>query len=156
FVYADGNVIWNPDGRDYERRLNARGLDLVRAGKLDPRQILVTRKVQNGVTVDAYAFGATGVHQHAQLWSDPTATPYVPHASALCFVSPIGVDATRVAAQIPPPARALLEGTQRRYPLNIGTASWGAPPVPSTECFELTPALLSRFGQTLPSTEIAP
>jgi hypothetical protein len=158
FVYGDGRVIFSPHDAAFlpmgatrfsvaERHLSPRGLQLVRAGKLTAKRLLLDpiyvpvkdRKVQP--------------HGRSELWVEPTARSFEPskyaigvgfgadHASAL--------DTTRAIAQLPPPAQALLAGKQRTCNPHTGTGDWSGPSGPPTECFEITPAEHATFWQIL-------
>ena len=163
FVYADGRVIWQPDGGVFldadgrvtgpgagccspgdrgprpeyvpvERRLSARGVELVRTGKLDPKRFLVTRDVDREGRI-SIQFGTI---ERKGLWAEPTARVYEPSKFAIC---PSSTDGTLFGFTVPAPAWALLDGKLRTYDPSIGTASW-SPSIETApmDCFEVTAA----------------
>jgi hypothetical protein len=179
FVYADGRVVWNPDvgvfldaerrvtgtgqgccspGDDgprpenvgVERRLSARGVELVRAGKLHPKRFLVTRDVDREGRI-SIQFGSI---ERNGLWAEPTARVYEPSKYAVRFPWLEGAPDS-VVDQLPPPAQALLRGKQRTYDPSIGAASWSLAQGQLIEAFEVTAAeaatLRQIFGDELAS-----
>jgi hypothetical protein len=177
FVYADGRVVLklesgvflDADGRmtgngegcctpgddgprpEYvavERRLSARGLKLVRTGKLHPKRFLVTRDVdREGRILIEFAGGETGIYQRKGLWAEPTARVYEPSKYAIC------PGTTDTLGLLPASAQVLLNGKQNTYDPNIGTANWGVPPGPPMECFEVTSAEFSTLQQLMPPSQ---
>jgi hypothetical protein len=166
FVDTDMGEIWYPGRRArypgtrvrpegvfryavIERHLNPRGLDLVRAGKLDPKHLL-----RNWDHVDREGrihWVRQLLYQREELWAEPTAQTYEPAKYAICYTGNQGdsTNARDVVGELPAPAQALLNGKQRTYDPNIGTASWGFPPGPLTECFEVTAAESATLYQIL-------
>jgi hypothetical protein len=173
FVDTDKETIWYPGRRArypgtrvapegvfrdtvIERRLSPRGLDLLRAGKLDPKHLL-----RNWDHVDREGrihWVRRLLYQRPELWAEPTARIYEPSKYAICptSLSPGGSFGTTDAlAQVLAPARALLDGRQHTYDPSIGTASWPRPdntPAPHNtpaECFEVTAAEASALYQIL-------
>ena len=182
FVYTDGRVIWHPDSgiyldedgrlvgyptawnsdtselhlayRDVERRLNQRGLELVRAGRIVPRELLSSILFLSKEEIDAYPEIITRVPTTLELWAEPTPTLYEPSHYAVCFIRPndsspdalpVPVDATQGAALLPAPAQALLHGTEQHiYGPNIG-APWPGPQA----CFKVTSAETTSLLQML-------
>jgi hypothetical protein len=152
-IYGDGRVLLPPDVESYlrkggvlkdvvvERHLSRRGLDLVRAGKLDAKNIWPRP------------------YRRKELWVEPTARIWKPAKYALCphhNSGPVSLNATDVVDELPAPVRAVLDGKQRRiHDPSIGIAHWAVPWTASgklpmkTDCFELTAAETSTLGQML-------
>jgi hypothetical protein len=185
FVYADGRVIshpdigvwldaagrpvgysagwqvgapeWHHEYRDIQRRLNQRGLELVRVGRIVPTDLLSSIISLSKEELDAYAekISRTPIVT-SDLWAEPTATVYEPSHYAVCFLGPnklspaappVPSDLAQGVAQLPAPAQALLHGKeQHNYDPSIDAAS-SLPPRP---CFKITSAeatsLLQMFN----------
>lgn len=129
YVYEDGRVLWRTDGdeRIVEQRLSPHGLDLVRAGEIEPASF-----VGGQATIPAGA------------WSDPSPDEYRPTRYAICPVQSSrtgGTDrgADEIAARLPPAVRAQVHGTARPFTHGDwgGTAGPGGPASVQT-CFILT------------------
>ena len=139
------NGVPAPDGEfryeAIERRLSPHGLELVRAGKLTPRQFL-----------DSYP----DPHRVEELWAEPTARLYEASTYAICHTP---ADLAPASAQLPASAQALLSGKQRTVDPKIG---WSSEPMPGdlemvaelelafpSDCFEVTAAEASTLYQIL-------
>lgn len=109
YVYDDGRVVWWPDpavrGAGMQgilvQRLTPNGLELVRAGVIAPRTLLVDR---DDVPLDA--------------WSDPTPDEYLPSKYALCTITVTDNVATiydvgAIRDRLPLYLQTLLRGTER-------------------------------------------
>jgi hypothetical protein len=113
YVYDDGRVVSYPDSHASLRegteplqgivvqRLTPNGLELVRAGVIEPRTLLVDR---DDVPIDA--------------WSDPTPDEYLPSKYALCHnegTDRVGVigDVSAIRDRLPLDLQTLLRGTER-------------------------------------------
>ena len=126
-----------------ERHLSPLGLELLLAGQLDLK----------GLLVGPYPYS------RRELWIEPTARVYQPSTYALCPMTEGGsrsipANATDVVDELPTPVRPVLDGKQRIYDPTIGTAHWefpGTPGMPGTpmECFELTAAETSTLYQII-------
>jgi hypothetical protein len=101
-VYADGRVLSSDDFgvpgsvRFLERRLSPEGVELVRSGAIQARDLLpsVVREIP------------------ASAWADREAKPYVPARYGLCFrLVDIPLDVEAVLNQLPESAQALLRGS---------------------------------------------
>jgi hypothetical protein len=143
---ARSNGVPSPYGDfryvNIERHLSPLGLELLLAGQLDMK----------GLLVGPYP------GSRRELWVEPTATLWEPTAYALCPSRPIGgggisVNATDVVDELPEPVRAVLDGKQRSYDPSMGTADWEFPGTASglgmTDCFELTAAETSNLYQII-------
>jgi hypothetical protein len=136
--------------RDVERRLNQRGLELVRAGRIVPTDLLSSIVSLSKEEMDAYVEMLSGAPiGTSELWAEPTPTMYEPSHYAVCFFGPnelspvapsVPFAATQGAAQLPAPAQALLHGTEQHiYDPDIG-APWSLLPSPPHACFKVTSA----------------
>jgi hypothetical protein len=151
-VIPGGPPAFFPEGeyRDaiLERRLSARGLALVRAGKLDPRYFLVNWNVDR----DGQLHRVRYHYQRRELWAEPTGRVWEPSKYAVCPSAVVGgpPGTADAVAQLPAPAQALLNGKQHTYDPNTGTANSGGPSGPPMECFELTAAEFSTLQELMP------
>jgi hypothetical protein len=163
---------WTPEGefgyRNIERRLSARGLDLVREGKIDVKHLLVQPGEQWPAEIPRRPADLKSwpvviqLWLRPELWAEPTARVWQPSTWAIGFQwqdSPVEtVDVTRALEQLPASAQALLTGKRRTCNYaNAGNAHWPFQPggVP-TECFELNAAELAALWPSLdPNTSIA-
>ena len=165
FVYADGRVLFQSeavampkevtgDGIN-ERHLSPRGLDLVRAGKLHPADLLANSWVDRGEGWVRIKPAGRRLHQREELWVEPTTREWEPTKYVLCPSLAIGggsvsLNATDIVDDLPAPVRAVLDGKQRIYDPSIGTAHWDFPAaVGMTDCFELTAAETATLYQML-------
>jgi hypothetical protein len=151
-VYGDGRVIKSAgsgegseylgEGSEYlggglmfERHLTAKGLDLVRSGAIQPREIWYNAVPQTLPT---------------DTWADPEFQPYVASRFAAC---PSGLGsqaghATDMAGRLPAAAQAALRGKELRTyredlfsHSEVGPPDHSAdtlPPAPPVECFEVS------------------
>ena len=142
------NGVPAPDGEfryeAIERHLSPQGLELVRAGKLTPREFLVSDPDDRDPQL------------REELWAEPTARLYEAPTYAICHTP---ADLAPASAQLPASAQALLSGKQRTVDPNIG---WSSEPMgfsfqldaerelafPS-DCFEVTAAEASTLYQIL-------
>jgi hypothetical protein len=162
-VYGDGRVIKMRDstGDLFERRLTAKGLDLVRSGAIQPRPLLPAghrwwdcipmRRIPGG-TSDCVEI----TRDPAEVWADAEAKPYVPSRYAACLGTtgdpgfsgiPPG-QATEMVGRLPAAARALLRDKElRTYSKDLFSHSEinppdhsadTLPPDPPVECFEVS------------------
>jgi hypothetical protein len=158
-VYGDGRVIKNEDrlvirsddGPDlFERRLTAKGLDLVRSGAIQPRVLLpyVWRLDRN------FPRKLWDNPLPADTWADAEFKPYVPSRYAACLGTPGHADppgnATEMVGRLPDGARALLRGKELRkysedlfsqsdlFPPDVFPDEVPWPPVSPDECFEVS------------------
>jgi hypothetical protein len=121
-IYADGRVIRYGDVGVNERRLTRRGLDLVRAGKLDAKWFL--------------GQGVLRPYPHWKIWADRAPRIWRPSKYAICPTVP-----PEVMDQLRPPAQNVLRGTEHTY---HGTPILGddprppGPPESPRECLEVT------------------
>lgn len=126
YVYDDGRVVWHPDANAALRvgteplrgilvqRLTPNGLELVRAGVIEPRTLLVDR---DDVPME--------------VWSDPAPDEYLPSKYALCYnkeTDGVGVigDVGAIRDRLPPNLQALLRGTERTVTTYDNGAEAGA------------------------------
>jgi len=155
WVRPDGRVTAYPDplGTDppeegvvfrhavFERRLSARGLDLVRAGKLS-------------FGSDLFSGGASNPYRRSKLWAERNAKVWQPSRWAIAV--PWFVDATRWLQQLPVPVQDLLDGKQRTCHMHVANAHWMFPWGTEPDergCFELTAAEFAAFRHIFdPST----
>ena len=143
YVYDDGRVVWYPDSHAALRegteplrgilvqRLTPNGLELVRAGVIEPSTLLVDR---DDVPLDA--------------WSDPTPDEYLPSKYALCHDEGNGFtghisDASVIRDRLPLGLQTLLRGTERTVTHydngGEGGASSTTMPGRGVDCFVLSP-----------------
>lgn len=143
YVYDDGRVVWHPDSHAALRvgteplrgilvqRLTPNGLELVRAGVIEPRTLLVDR---DDVPMD--------------VWSDPTPDEYIPSSYALCHdegngrTGAIG-DVGAILDRLPLELQTLLRGTERTITHYDNGAGAGRDretmPGRGVDCFVLSP-----------------
>ena len=156
--------------RNIERRLSARGLDLVRAGNIEVKHLLVQPGEQWPAEIPRRPEDlkqwpvAIQLWLRPELWAGPTARIYQPSTWAIDFhryqPSVEAVDATRALEQLPASAQALLTDKRRTCDYaNAGNAHWLTGPLrpgdAPTECFELNAAELAAFWPRLdPNTFI--
>jgi hypothetical protein len=168
----------NPGGgelvlRNIERRLSDRGLELVRAGNIEAKHLLVQpgdqwpeelpRRPEDLKRLPV----ALQLALRPDLWAEPTSRVWEPSTWAIEFHrlrydlhSVEAVDATRALEQLPASAQALLTDKSRTCDyVNAGNAHWDLGPFRlggvSTECFELNAAELAAFSASLdPNTLI--
>lgn len=149
-VYADGRVIWHPDGAGlWERRLTAAGLELVRSGAVQPSALLTGEGWNSRISLPAAL---------ADAWADSRVRPYEPSNYAVCYWRTIFsdslIDATHVVGRLPAPAQALLRGKERTYNNyfirdNRGHLAGRQGPLPAAiECSELTTEQTRALGET--------
>jgi hypothetical protein len=169
-------VSGTPEGEfvhgNIERRLSARGLELVRAGNIEVKHLLVHPDEQFPAELPR---GPEDLNQwpiaiqlwlRPELWAGP-ARIWQPSTWAIEFhrfqydpPSVEAVDATRALEQLPASAQALLTGKRRTCDyVNAGNAHWDLGPFRldgvSTECFELNAGELAAFSASLdPNTFI--
>jgi hypothetical protein len=140
-VYADGRVLkYEMAGDMFERHLTAEGLDLVRSGAIQPREL------KDNVVPQTLP---------ADTWADREFKPYVPSRYAACLGTsghpewgiPPG-QATHMVGRLPAAARPLLRDKELRTYRNdlfshseVGPPDHSAdtlPPEPPFECFEVS------------------
>ena len=127
YVYADGRVIAQERGHGFltERRLTPEGVDLVRSGDIQARDLLGLASV---VPADA--------------WEDPEIKPFVPSRYAVCYWMAKGNGnpgtinngyeyPSTVLGFLPPQARDILRGDLSHGEVGIDDPS-------SSECSEVT------------------
>ncbi len=160
-VYADGRVLFTSDGlgalADFlpfsgiaERHLSARGLDLVRAGTFDPKEIVeeLANRHLSARELDLVFAGTfdpkeiverlgrgwlpSSPYGREELWVEPTAHAHMwePTAYALCPGSGGKPPATDVVDKLPADVQLLLDGRQHLYDPLIGTGHWIPPAIP--------------------------
>lgn len=145
YVYDDGRVVWYPDSHASLREgteplrgilvqsLTPNGLELVRAGVIEPRTLLIDR---DDVPME--------------VWSDPTPDEYLPSKYALCPTDETGgVDAIgdvgAIRDRLPLDLQTLLRGTERTFTHHDNGARadagafYGTGPGPGVDCFVLSP-----------------
>lgn len=147
YVYDDRRVVWYPDSHASLRegteplqgilvqRLTPNGLELVRAGVIEPRTLLVDR---DDVPME--------------VWSDPTPDEYLPSKYALCPTTETGDvsgaigDVGAIRDRLPLDLQTLLRGTERtftQYGNGAGVRGaggyYGTGPGPGVDCFVLSP-----------------
>jgi hypothetical protein len=158
-------------GRNIERRLSARGLELVRAGNIKSEQFVdlgeqwpaeLPRRPED-LNQWPVAFQ---LWLRPELWTgpariwQPSTWAIESHRFRYDPPSVEAVDATRALEQLPASAQALLTGKRRTCDyVNAGNAHWDLGPFRlggvSTECFELNAAELAAFWASLdPNTFI--
>jgi hypothetical protein len=158
--------------RNIERRLSARGLDLLRAGKIDVKHLLVLPDEQWPAELprrpeDLQRWPvAIQLWLRPELWAGSTARIWQPSTWAIGFrwqylhagedTHPVKqVDAARVLEQLPASAQAVLTGKRRACNYtNAGNAHWlfestvGLVPGPEV-CFELDAAELAALNRSV-------
>jgi hypothetical protein len=144
------NGVPAPDGEfryeAIERHLSPHGLELVRAGKLTPKEFLVSD------------FDDPDPQRREELWAEPTARVYEASTYAICHTPAALAPAS---AQLPADAQALLSGKQRTVDPKIGWSA-SSEPMPEylnmidemarlfpSDCFEVTAAEASTLYQIL-------
>jgi hypothetical protein len=154
-----------------ERRLSARGLDLVRAGNIEVKHLLTQPGEQWPAELPRRPEDmeqwpvAIQLWLRPDLWAGPTARIYQPSTWAIDFhryqpSSVEAVDATRALEQLPASAQAFLTDKRRTCDYaNAGNAHWQTGPLQQgdapTACFELNAAELAAFWPSLdPNTFI--
>jgi hypothetical protein len=152
-----------------ERRLSARGLDLVRAGNIEVKHLLVqpgegwpAELPRRPEDLKQWPV-AIQLVLRSELWAGPFRV-WQPSTWAIDFHSEYppaeAIDPTHALEQLPAPAQALLTNKRRTCNHeNAGNAHWPPGPfvagVPRTECFELNAAELAAFWPSLdPNTFI--
>jgi hypothetical protein len=161
-VYGDGRVIKMFSARpplDYteqlfERRLTAKGLDLVRSGAIQPMALLPLQdRMWHCGPVHRIPGGTSNcveiTRAPAEVWADAEAKPYVPSRYAACLGTSGHLDeipqgqATEIVGRLPAAARQLLGDKELRSysndlfpPSDLGLAPWL--PDPPVECFEVS------------------
>jgi hypothetical protein len=169
-------VSGTPEGelvlRNIERRLSARGLELLRAGDIEAKHLVVqpgdqwpAELPQRPEDLKQWPV-AIQLALRPELWAGPIRI-WQPSTWAIDFhrfqndpPSVEAVDATRALEQLPASAQALLTGNRRTCDYeNDGNAHWDLGPfrlgAVSTECFELNAAELAAFWASLdPNTFI--
>jgi hypothetical protein len=141
-VYGDGRVITSEMA---ERRLTAKGLDLVRSGAIQPRALLSLQDRMWHCTPNCVEI----TRDPAEVWADAELKPYVASRYAACLGNPDGFlgsrpgHATEMVGRLPAAARPLLRGEELRAysndlfsPSDLGLDPW--PPDPPDECFEVS------------------
>ena len=153
-----------------ERRLSARGLDLVRAGNIEVKHLLVQPGEQWPEELPRRPEDlkqwpvAIQLWLRPELWAGPTARVWQPSTWAIDFhryqPSVEAVDATRALEQLPASAQALLTDKRRTCDYaNAGNAHWLTRPLRQgeahSECFALNAAEFAAFWPSLdPNTVI--
>lgn len=147
YVYDDGRVVWYPDSHASLRegteplqgilvqRLTPNGLELVRAGVIEPSTLLGGRQE---LPID--------------VWSDLTPDEYLPSKYALCLTDETGRvgaigDVGAIRDRLPLDLQTLLRGTERTFThydngarAGAGAgAYYGTGPGPGVDCFVLSP-----------------
>ena len=164
-MYADGRVLFTSDGlgalADFlpfsgiaERHLSALGLDLVRAGTFDPKEIVeeLAKRHLSARELDLVFAGTfdpkeiverlgrgwlpSSPYGREELWVEPTAHAHMwePTAYALCPGSGGNIEkpsATDVVDKLPADVQLLLDGRQHLYDPIIGTGHWLPPAMPT-------------------------
>jgi hypothetical protein len=148
-----------------ERRLSRRGLDLVRAGQLTPREFLgagvvkVTTRGLDGRSTRISWQATPPAYPREDLWAEPTARLYVPSKYAICGSAPNALDPTRpVSLTFAPRAvQTVLSGKHHTYDPSIAFTNPGMDvfartsdggPVPM-DCLEVTAAEEAALYQLL-------
>jgi hypothetical protein len=140
-VYGDGRVIqmWDIPGELFERRLTAKGLDLVRSGAIQPRSLMSLQDRMWHCTPNCVEI----TRAPGEVWADAEVKPYVPSRYAAC----LGTDppATEMVGRLPAAARSLLRGEELRAYRNdlfshseLNPSAPTLPPDPPEECFEVS------------------
>ncbi|MGM9472541.1 hypothetical protein ACS5PJ_11100 [Pseudarthrobacter sp. YS3] len=139
-VYDDGRVIHrlDLDSGLTERRLTARGTELVRSGDVHPGALIVQP--------DSLL--------PAGLWADPQAQPYIAATFAACYEPSANMEARM--GYLPAGVQSLLRGRERTYKdVDIFTRAFGDLR-PDEECADVSPAEASYVasavvGDTVPA-----
>jgi hypothetical protein len=131
----------------FERRLTAKGLDLVRSGAIQPRSLLPLQDRMWHCTPNCVEI----TRAPGEVWADAELKLYVPSRYAACLETSGHPDvsgipqgqATHIVGRLPAAARSLLRDKELRAygnglfsPSDLGLDPW--PPVPPVECFEVS------------------
>jgi hypothetical protein len=160
-VYGDGRVITSDTAAASgmaERRLTAKGLDLVRSGAIQPRALLSLQDRMWHCTPNCVEI----TRAPGEVWADAEVKPYLASRYAACLGTSGHPDvsgippgqATELVGRLPAAARPLLRGEELRAysndlfsPSDLGLDPW--PPESPDECFEVSTRKAIALYKTL-------